>query len=53
MVCQFIPAISQEVKTTFQTSGPWKYTTDVRADAVMVYGTDDRPKLTFKERVES
>ena len=28
-------------------------TTDVRADAVMVYGANDRPQLTFRERVQS
>lgn len=37
-----IHAAAQEVreKTTFQTGGPWKPTTDIRSDLVMVYGTD-------------
>ena len=43
---------SQEVKTTFQTSQQWKQTTDVRADAVMVYGANDTPRITFKDRVK-
>ena len=44
-----LPGQSQEVKTTFQTSSPWKRSIDVRADAVMVYGTES----TLNERVES
>ena len=44
-----IPGQSQEVKTTFQTSQPWKRSIDVQADAVMVYGTGK----TLNERVES
>ena len=35
-----IPMAAQREKTTFQTSGQWKPTTDVRADAVMVYGVN-------------
>ena len=27
--------------------------TDIRADVVMVYGTDDRPGMTFRQRVQS
>lgn len=42
-----------EVKTTFQTSGKWKPVTDVRADAVMVYGANDRTALTFSERLNT
>ena len=53
ILCSFLLAHSQEVKTTFQTSGHWKPLTDIRADAVMVYGSDDRPGLPFKKRVES
>jgi hypothetical protein len=48
------------VKTTFQTSGPWKPVTDVRADAAMVYGVGGNPGdrnnrlgMTFEERVAS
>ena len=44
-----IPGQSQEVKTIFQTSQPWKRSIDVQADAVMVYGTGK----TLNERVES
>jgi len=45
MMCGCLMAHSQDVKTTFQTSGQWKPLTDVRADAVMVYGTGSRPGL--------
>jgi len=40
-------------KTTFQTAGPWKPVTDVRADAVMVYGANDHRDMTFEQRVQS
>ena len=40
-------------KTTFQTAGPWKPVTDIRSDLVMVYGANDNPRMTFRERVES
>lgn len=40
-------------KTTFQTSGPWKPVTDIRSDLVMVYGANDNPQMTFRERVDS
>lgn len=46
------PAQQKREKTTFQTSGKWKPVTDIRADVVMVYGTDDRPGLTFRQRVQ-
>lgn len=49
MVGCILPGQSQEVKTTFQTGQPWKRSIDVRADAVMVYGTGN----TLNERVES
>ncbi len=45
--------MAQREKTTFQTAGQWKPTTDVRSDVVMVYGANDRPGMTFRERVES
>ncbi len=45
--------MGQREKTTFQTAGQWKPATDVRADVVMVYGANDRPGMTFRERVES
>lgn len=40
-------------KTTFQTSGPWKPVTDVRSDVAIVYGVNDRPNMTFEQRVQS
>lgn len=40
-------------KTTFQTSGQWKPSTDVRSDVAIVYGTSDRPGMTFEQRVQS
>ena len=45
-------------KTAFQTSQPWKPTTDVRADVAIVYGVGGNPSekrsgLTFEERVQS
>lgn len=42
-----------EAKTTFQTAEPWKPETDVRADATMVYGTLDKPGVTFEQRIQS
>lgn len=47
------PAQQKREKTTFQTSGQWKPVTDIRVDVVMVYGTDDRPGMTFRQRVQS
>lgn len=43
----------QEAKTSFQTAGPWKPETDVRADATMVYGTVDRPDMSFEQRAQT
>ena len=43
----------QNAKTSFQTSEPWKPETDVRADATMVYGTVDRPGMSFEQRVQT
>jgi hypothetical protein len=40
-------------KTGFQTSGQWKPATDVRSDIAIVYGTSDRPDMTFEQRVKS
>lgn len=40
-------------KTAFQTAGPWKPVTDVRADVAIVYGTTDRKDMTFEQRVKS
>ena len=46
-------SVHAQEKTTFQTAGPWKPVTDVRADVVMVYGANDYSQLTFRERVDS
>ena len=46
-------AQGQREKTTFQTAERWKPTTDLRADAVMVYGTRSGGGATFSERVQS
>lgn len=42
-----------EAKTIFQTAEPWKTETDIRADGVMVYGTVDKPGVSFEERMQS
>lgn len=55
LVC-FGPVAAQrrsEAKTIFQTSEPWKAETDIRADGVMVYGTADKPGVTFEQRIRS
>ena len=44
---------AQREKTTFQTAGQWKPATDIRADAVMVYGVNDNRRHSFEERVSS
>ncbi len=46
------PAISKQ-KTAFQTSSPWMPEIDVRSDIAIVYGTNDRPGMTFEQRVKS
>lgn len=40
-------------KTTFQTGGVWKPTTDTRSDVAIVYGVSDHPGMTFEQRVQS
>jgi hypothetical protein len=40
-------------KTTFQTRGNWKPTTDARSDAAIVYGIEDVPGHSFEERAQS
>ena len=42
-------AVDDGIRTTFQTAQRWKPTTDVRADAVMCYGT----RTDLEERVKS
>ena len=41
--------VRENVKTTFQSSQPWRPSIDVRADAVMVYGVNG----TLEERINS
>src|SRR6218665_3536885 len=43
----------KQEKTSFQTSGQWKPATDVRSDVSIVYGVNDRPNMTFEQRVQS
>ncbi|SDE47795.1 hypothetical protein SAMN05216464_106280 [Mucilaginibacter pineti] len=40
-------------KTAFQTSSPWIPEIDVRSDIAIVYGANDRPGMTFEQRVKS
>lgn len=40
-------------KTAFQTGSPWMPEIDVRSDIAIVYGTNDRPGMTFEQRVQS
>lgn len=44
---------AQREKTSFQTLSPWKPTTDIRSDVVMVYGAGDYPEISFHDRVQS
>jgi hypothetical protein len=46
------PPASKE-KTAFQTSAPWSPAIDVRSDVAIVYGANDRPGMTFEQRVKS
>ena len=45
--------VAQREKTTFQTLSPWKPSTDIRSDVVMVYGVGSSPTLSFHDRVKS
>jgi hypothetical protein len=47
------PKVKSGEKTVFQTSGPWKPFTDVRADVAIVYGANDKKDLSFVDRVKS
>jgi len=40
-------------KTAFQTSSAWIPEIDVRSDIAIVYGANDKPGLTFEQRVKS
>ncbi|HBX20896.1 MAG TPA: hypothetical protein DEF88_10665 [Porphyromonadaceae bacterium] len=44
---------TEREKTVFQTSSQWKPTIDVRADAAIIYGANDRTNISFAERVKS
>jgi hypothetical protein len=46
-------SIANKEKTAFQTAGEWKPATDVRADVAIVYGVNERPGMTFEQRVQS
>lgn len=48
-----IQLLAQHEKTTFQTLSPWKPSTDIRSDVVMVYGVGSSPTLSFHDRVKS
>jgi hypothetical protein len=51
-----IPASAQlktKEKTAFQTGSAWKPEIDVRSDIAIVYGANDRPGMTFQQRVDS
>ena len=45
--------IKPKEKTAFQTSSPWRPEIDVRSDIAIVYGANDRPDMTFEQRVKS
>jgi hypothetical protein len=40
-------------KTVFQTGGPWKPVTDIRADVAIVYGMGDADDMTFEQRFKA
>ena len=40
-------------RSAFQTGSPWIPEIDARPDIAIVYGSDDRKGMTFKERVQS
>ncbi|HEY9534977.1 MAG TPA: hypothetical protein VIQ77_10585 [Mucilaginibacter sp.] len=50
---QVKPAPALPQKTAFQTGSPWIPQIDVRSDMAIVYGTNDRPGLTFEQRVQT
>ena len=49
----FATNLYAQQKTAFQTASPWKPPIDVRSDMAIVYGVDDKPGLTFEQRVQS
>ena len=40
-------------KTSFQTGSPWRPEIDVKSDIAIVYGTKDRPGMTFEQRLQT
>lgn len=46
-------AVTGKEKTTFQTSAPWRPTTDMRSDVAMIYGVNDRPNMSFEQRAQT
>lgn len=53
LLCVSFQLVAQREKTTFQTLSPWKPSTDIRSDVVMVYGMGSSPTLSFHDRVKS
>ncbi|WP_449438536.1 hypothetical protein [Pedobacter steynii] len=49
----YMGAHAQLEKTAFQTGSAWRPEIDVRSDIAIVYGANDRPGMTFQERVNS
>ncbi|RWY52494.1 hypothetical protein [Mucilaginibacter gilvus] len=45
--------VALKQKTAFQTSSPWIPEIDVRSDIAIVYGVNDRPGMTFEQRLQS
>jgi hypothetical protein len=45
--------VALKQKTAFQTSSPWMPEIDVRSDIAIVYGVNDRPGITFEQRVKT
>jgi hypothetical protein len=45
--------VCAQSKTAFQTGSPWMPQIDVRSDMAIVYGVNDRPEMTFEQRVRS
>ena len=53
LLCVSFQLVAQREKTTFQTLSPWKPSTDICSDVVMVYGMGSSPTLSFHDRVKS
>ena len=46
-------SVASRQKTVFQTSSPWIPQIDVRSDVAIVYGSGDRPSMSFTDRIRS